>query len=81
MKSSYKTLMASYFPEQRDLEGPLHESWRNLNSFWAICTQSEIQDMVEKVTLMKNENSLREFFQKHDTTYSVGALELFAAQK
>uniref|UniRef100_K1QNA6 Menaquinone biosynthesis methyltransferase ubiE n=1 Tax=Magallana gigas TaxID=29159 RepID=K1QNA6_MAGGI len=81
MKSSYKTLMASYFPDQRDLEGPLHESWRNLNSFWAICTQSEIQDMVEKVTQMKNENSLREFFQKHDKTYSVGALEIFAAQK
>lgn len=81
MKSSYKTLMASYFPDQRDLEGPLHESWRNLNSFWAICTKSEIQEMVDKVTQMKNENSLQEFFQKHDKTYSVGALEIFAAQK
>lgn len=30
MKSSYKTLMASYFPEQRDLEGPLHESFREI---------------------------------------------------
>lgn len=81
IKSALKSLVASYLPVYGDLEGPLHESWRNLNSFWALCTDSEIQDMVKNVNKMKSEGTLQSFFEKHDKVYKVGACEIFAVKK
>lgn len=68
LKSALNSLMPSYLPGYGHLDGPLHESWRNNNSFWGLCTESEIQDM-------------RNFFEKHDQVYKVGACEIFAAKK
>ncbi|XP_061195245.1 malonyl-[acyl-carrier protein] O-methyltransferase-like [Saccostrea echinata] len=81
LKSTYKTLMASYLPNYDNLEGPLHESWRNVNSFWSLCTEAEIQNMKQNLTQIKNEGTLQAYFEKHDKIYSVGAYDIFAAIK
>lgn len=81
LKSALKSLMPSYLPGYGHLDGPLHESWRNNNSFWGLCTESEIQDMIDHIKQMKNEGQFQTFFEKHDQVYKVGACEIFAAKK
>lgn len=81
LKSALKSLMPLYLPGYGNLDGPLHESWRNNNSFWNLCTESEIQDMIDHIKHMKNEGQLQTFFEKHDQVYKVGACEIFAAKK
>lgn len=81
LKSALKSLMPSYLPGYGNLDGPLHESWRNNNSFWNLCTESEIQDMIDHIKQMKNEGQLQTFFEKHDQLYKVGTWEIFAAKK
>ncbi|XP_062617593.1 demethylmenaquinone methyltransferase-like [Saccostrea cucullata] len=81
LKSTYKPLMASYLPNYDNIEGPLSESWRGVNSFWSLCTESEIQNMIRNVTQMKNEGTLQAYYEKHDRIYSVGAYEIFAGKK
>lgn len=81
MKSASKILMSSYLPDYENLEGPLHESWRNLNSYWKDCTESEIQDMIKNMNQMKNEGTLQTFFETHDQIHATGVYEIFAARK
>ncbi|XP_061178468.1 demethylmenaquinone methyltransferase-like [Saccostrea echinata] len=79
--SAQSTLMASYHPNHDNIEGPLEKSWRDSISFWGTCTESEIQDMIQKVTKMKNEGTLQEFYEKHEKIHIFGALEILAAKK
>ena len=81
LKSAYNTLMASYHPQHSDPEGPLSESWRKSISFWETCTEEEIHDMIQTVTRMKNEDTLREFQAKHEKIDIFGALHICAAKK
>ncbi|XP_062615310.1 demethylmenaquinone methyltransferase-like [Saccostrea cucullata] len=81
LKSAFRSLMMSYFPVYGDLDGPLHESWRNLNSFWDVCTDTEIQNMVRKVTQMKEEGTLKKYFESHHKIDSTGAYEIFVVKK
>jgi SAM-dependent methyltransferase len=81
LKAAFTTLMASYHPEHSNPEGPLSESWRNSISFWGTCSESEIQEMIQNVTRMKNEGTLQEFYETHEKIDIFGALEILAAKK
>jgi predicted SAM-dependent methyltransferase len=81
VKSVLKTLWPSFLPEYDHLGGPLEESWRNENSFWTVFTESETQEMIKKVTEMKNNGSLQGFFDKQNNIETVGTYEIFAAKK
>ncbi|XP_048736913.1 demethylmenaquinone methyltransferase-like isoform X2 [Ostrea edulis] len=81
LKAAFNTLTTDYHPGHHDLEGPLRESWRNDISFWASCTETEIQDMVQRVTKMKEEGTLQDFHDTHEKIEVFGAMQIFAAQK
>ena len=80
LKSSHST-MTSCFPEYDFLEGPLHESWRRDNSWWAPCTEKEIEEMVHMVRRMKQDGTLQEYFKDHDKIDTFGAFQILAVQK
>lgn len=81
LKSALKTLWPSYLPDYEHLEGPLEESWRNVNSYWTVYTEAEIQEMIKNVTQMKNNGSLQGFYKMHDNIHTLGTYEIFAAKK
>ncbi|XP_061171743.1 demethylmenaquinone methyltransferase-like isoform X2 [Saccostrea echinata] len=81
LKVAYNTLTTDYHPGHDNLEGPLQEEWRNGISFWDTCSETEIQDMVQRVKKMKEEGTLRDFYNNHEKTHIFGALQILAAQK
>ncbi|XP_062576424.1 demethylmenaquinone methyltransferase-like [Saccostrea cucullata] len=80
LKAALNTLTTNH-PGHDNLEGPLQENWRNHLLFWDTCSETEIQDMVQRVQKMKEEGNLRDFYNTHEKTHIFGALQILAAQK
>ncbi|XP_062597728.1 demethylmenaquinone methyltransferase-like [Saccostrea cucullata] len=81
LKAALNTLTTDYHPGHSNLEGPLQEDWRKDLSFWDTCSETEIQDMIQRVQKMKEEGTLRDFYDTHEKTHIYGALQILAAQK
>ncbi|XP_062612102.1 ubiquinone/menaquinone biosynthesis C-methyltransferase UbiE-like isoform X1 [Saccostrea cucullata] len=81
LKTALNMLTTDYHPGHDNLEGPLQEDWRNHLLFWDTCSETEIQDMVQRVQKMKEEGTLRDFYNTHEKTHIFGALQILAAQK
>jgi hypothetical protein len=81
VKSALTTLMPSHLPNVHNPENFLRESFRKNISYWGTCSESEIEDMIQNLTQMKNEGTLQEFHDAHDKSNTFGMLEILAAIK
>jgi ubiquinone/menaquinone biosynthesis C-methylase UbiE len=81
LKSAFASLMPSHVQGLDSLECILSESWRNNASYFDTCTETDIQEMTQKITRMKDEGTLQEFFETHHQMDSLGGLEILAAKK
>ena len=63
----------------RNPEGPLHEAWRKIDSFWSCFPEVEINAIVKTVEAMKAEGTLETFVDDNDKTSSVGQMTIISA--
>ena len=57
-----------------DAEGPLKKEWRNANSYFALATDNEINEVEEKINTMKNDGTLEQWIKANDKTNEMGTV-------
>jgi len=51
-----------------NIEGPLSEEWRQLDSAWGLVDEEELKEVIANVEKMKQEGTLQQYYEEADST-------------
>ncbi|XP_052815403.1 malonyl-[acyl-carrier protein] O-methyltransferase-like [Mya arenaria] len=73
-------LSKHYLNENEFYEGPLHDWWRDTESYWALATEEELRQIKEKISDLKERGELEAWAKERDRARTEGSITLFVCK-